>query len=93
MSQSEAFLAVEHALDALSAALAHLETENAELRKLATEMYENVQSDDATFRHLRAIEEQSFDHFISVYDSSLGTVDCAPKYAERMHKLVWGMEK
>jgi hypothetical protein len=67
-----------------------LQAENAKLRKLSSELYQQVLNDDAAWRDVRAWEDglpSDCLHPISSYDSSLGKHAAAPKFEPRMREL------
>ena len=68
-----------------------LESDNARLRKLASELYQQVLQDDAAWRDVRAWEDSLPSdclHPIRSYDDSLGKHAAAPKFEKRMRELV-----
>lgn len=67
------------------------EVENAKLRALASELYQQVLQDDAAWHDVRAWEDSlpsDCFHPIRGYDDSLGKYAAAPKFEQRMHELV-----
>ena len=67
-----------------------LKTENAKLRKLASELYQQVLQDDAAWHDVRAYEDglpSDCLHPIRSYDDSLGKHAVAPKFEKRMREL------
>ena len=66
------------------------EAENAKLRALTSELYQQVLQDDAAWRDVRAYEDglpSNCLHPIRDYDDSLGKHAVAPKFEKRMRKL------
>lgn len=72
------------------AAMRKERSENAKLRKLASELYQQVLQDDAAWHDVRAWEDglpSDCLHPIRSYDDSLGKHAVAPKFEQRMREL------
>lgn len=72
------------------AEIARTKAENAKLRKLASELYQQVLQDDAAWHDVRAWEDglpSDCLHPIRSYDDSLGKHAVAPKFEQRMREL------
>lgn len=67
-----------------------LKAENAKLRKLCKDLYNQVKTDDSTWERIRRREDELpcyADHFIAGYDCSLGKVRIADGFADRIREL------
>ena len=89
--QSESYKeSLRRTLSAQYEKVATLETENAKLRELVSELYQQVLHDDAAWRDVRAWEDglpSDCLHPIRSYDSSLGKHTAAPQFEKRMREL------
>lgn len=81
---------LERRIDELCTEVERLKGENDKLRKLASELYQQVLQDDAAWHDVRAWEDglpSDCLHPIRSYDDSLGMHTVAPKFEKRMREL------